>query len=111
MKKIQNTEWSDICNQPKLLDTNNIFWNKYRLLIFLILYKSKRLSFKELKKYLGTTDGNLASYMREISKTGFININKTFENNYPKTYYSLTENGIHQLRKFRYLISLHLGLD
>jgi DNA-binding HxlR family transcriptional regulator len=98
-------------NQPKLLKTDDMFWNKHRLSIFLFLYKNKKLSFSELKKHLSTTDGNLASYMRAIEKSGFIEVHKEFIDKRPRTSYNLTQDGIHQLRRFTYLLSLHLDLD
>ncbi len=105
----ENMLIEDLLNQTKLIKTNSVFWHPYRFTIFILLNKYKRLSFAQLKKGLKVSDGNLASHMRVIEKSGFIITNKGFEGRYPKTVYTLSPTGKHQLKKFAYLLSLHLS--
>ncbi len=51
------------------------------------------LDFNNLKDLLGVTDGNLASHIKSLSKSTYINIHKEFLNNKPHTQYSATELG------------------
>lgn len=82
------------------MDTETLLFNKYRLIIMTLLAKNKKLSYKELKFALSTTDGNLATHLRKLEDAGLIKVHKTFEGRRPKTTYEITENGRKQLETF-----------
>ena len=78
----------------------DIIFNKIRFAIMYMLYKEGEVSYKKLKKFLGITDGNLASHLRKLEEAGFINFEKTFEGRKPKTIYFLTPKGKKEFEKF-----------
>jgi len=76
-----------------LQDLNKAFENKIRLGIMSALLVNDYLEFSALKDLLGVTDGNLASHIKSLSKSMYINTQKEFVNNKPNTQYSATELG------------------
>ncbi len=82
------------------MDIEALLFNKYRLLIMALLAKNKALSFKELKKALSITDGNLASHLRKLEEANLVEVQKTFEGRKPKTIYKITDFGEEQLDIF-----------
>jgi DNA-binding HxlR family transcriptional regulator len=76
-----------------LKDLNKAFENKVRLGIMSALVVNDFLDFNSLKDLLGVTDGNLASHIKSLVKSEYINIQKEFLNNKPHTQYSATKNG------------------
>lgn len=64
-----------------------------RLAVVSILIKVQKADFNYLKKQTQTTQGNLSYQLKKLKESGYIRIDKTFENNYPKTFCSLTTKG------------------
>lgn len=58
------------------------------------------LTFNELKKRLGTSDGNLSVHARKLEKAGYIACLKYFEGRLPRTEYRLTPEGRRALEKY-----------
>ena len=76
-----------------LKDLNKAFENKVRLGIMSALIVNEYLDFKSLKDLLEVTDGNLASHLKLLGKSGYINYKKEFLDRKPNTKYAATENG------------------
>jgi DNA-binding MarR family transcriptional regulator len=72
---------------------NKAFENKTRLGIMSALYVNSRMDFNTLKDLLGVTDGNLASHLKSLEKSGYVEYKKQFLNRKPNTSYSATEIG------------------
>jgi DNA-binding MarR family transcriptional regulator len=51
------------------------------------------VQFTRLKELLGVTDGNLASHIKALEKSGYILIIKQFINNKPNTKYAVSKEG------------------
>lgn len=64
-----------------------------RLAVVSILIKVKKADFNYLKEQTQTTQGNLSHQLKKLKASEYIRIEKTFENNYPKTYCILTSKG------------------
>ena len=58
------------------------------------------LSFNDLKRLLGTTDGNLSVHARKLEEAGYISCSKQFEGRVPKTEYTLTASGRQALGRY-----------
>ena len=58
-----------------------------------ILSVNSRASFNHLKEIMELTDGNLASHLKSLEKSGYITIFKSFSNRKPNTNYEITEAG------------------
>lgn len=72
---------------------DSILNQQVRLAIVSTLIKVNKADFNYLKEQTQTTQGNLSHQLKKLKEAGYININKTFEKNYPKTYCSLTTKG------------------
>ena len=74
--------------------------DRVRLGMLSSLAVSDRLSFKELKKLLEATDGNLSVHARKLEDAGYVLCEKTFEGRVPKTEYQITASGRSALARY-----------
>lgn len=72
---------------------DRIIHERLRLGIVSALSVTDTLTFRELKKILDTTDGNLSVHARKLEEAGYIACEKKFEGRLPRTEYRLTETG------------------
>ena len=64
-----------------------------RLRIVSALAANESLSFHDLKKLLGATDGNLSVHMRKLEDAQYVTCAKSFAGRIPRTQYRLTPAG------------------
>ena len=76
-----------------LPELDRVIHERMRLAIVSTLAANESLSFNELKKLLGTTDGNLSVHARKLEDAGYVALSKSFENRMPRTEYRLTPAG------------------
>ncbi len=76
-----------------LKDLNKAFENRVRLGIMSALLVNDSINFKELKRLLDVTDGNLASHIKALEKKEYITFEKSFIDRKPNTTYSITKLG------------------
>ncbi len=76
-----------------LKDLNKAFENKIRLAIMSALMVNDYLNFNTLKELLDVTDGNLASHLKSLEKSGYISFKKEFLDRKPNTKYAATKDG------------------
>jgi len=69
------------------------FESKLRLQIMSILMVHRQFDFIAFKELLDVTDGNLASHMRYLEKTGYVESHKQFVGRKPNTSYTVTPAG------------------
>ena len=69
------------------------FENKIRLGLMSLLMLEEKLDFNSLKEALEITDGNLASHLKNLEKSGYIEVNKEFVGRKPRTTYQATVTG------------------
>ena len=74
-------------------DFDRLIHERMRLGIVSALAVNASLSFNDLKKLLGATDGNLSVHAWKLEEAGYITSDKYFEGRVPKTEYRLTEVG------------------
>ena len=79
---------------------DRIIHERLRLGIVSALSVNESLTFRELKKILATTDGNLSVHARKLEEAGYISCEKRFEGRLPRTEYRLTESGRSALEKY-----------
>ncbi len=85
-------------SNPKNLD--RLIHERIRLGIVSALAVNESLSFKELKKILKASDGNLSVHARKLEEAEYITCNKSFDGRMPKTEYRLTNDGRQALEKY-----------
>ena len=84
----------------KTRESDRLVYERVRLGILSALAVNPTLSFSELKKLLGTSDGNLSVHARKLEHAGYVSCSKTFENRHPRTDYALTERGRSALERY-----------
>lgn len=77
----------------------DIFQSKIRIAIVSCLLSGSK-TFKEIKGLTGATDGNISTHMKKLSEVGLVDTTKGFENNKPKTTYTLTSKGLNEFRDY-----------
>ena len=79
---------------------DRLIHERLRLGIVSALAANDSLTFNELKRLLGTTDGNLSVHARKLEEAQYIACTKSFENRLPKTEYRLTTAGRRALERY-----------
>ena len=92
------TRRSDRAPAAERLD--RLIHEKLRLGIVSALAVNDSLSFRELKRLLGTTDGNLSVHARKLETAGYVACTKTFADRLPRTTYRLTAAGRRALSRY-----------
>lgn len=82
-----------------LNELDKAFENRIRLGIMSALVVNASLDFNNLKELLGVTDGNLASHLKSLEKSGYIKYKKEFLHRKPNTNYSATTKGKNAFKK------------
>ena len=72
---------------------NKAFDNKVRLGIMSMLMVNDWVEFKTLREMLELTDGRLASHIKSLEESGYIEIRKMFVGKKPQTSYTATIAG------------------
>ncbi|MEO5579583.1 MAG: transcriptional regulator [Gemmatimonadaceae bacterium] len=81
-------------------DLDRLIHERMRLGIVSALAVNDSLSFTDLKKLMGTTDGNLSVHARKLEEAEYIGCTKSFEGRMPKTQYRLTATGRRALERY-----------
>lgn len=72
---------------------NKEFESRIKLGIMSVLLVNDWVEFKEMKELLEITDGNLASHINSLEKSGYVEVKKEFAGKKPKTSYKVTRAG------------------
>jgi DNA-binding HxlR family transcriptional regulator len=75
------------------LKLDAIIHERVRLAIASALAVNEVLSFNDLKKLLGITDGNLSVHARKLEDAGYVKCTKSFVGRQPRTEFKLTVPG------------------
>ena len=88
---------------------DKLIHERVRLGIVSALAVNDSLTFTELRRILGTSDGNLSVHARKLEEGGYINCAKSFEGRVPKTEYRLADEGRRALED--YLVHMETLID
>jgi len=83
-----------------LPNLDRLIHERMRLGIVSALAVNESLTFNELKRLLGTTDGNLSVHARRLEEAEYVSCTKSFEGRMPKTEYRLTGVGRKALEQY-----------
>ncbi len=75
-------------------DLDPILHSQLRLAIVSMLVSSKKVDFTYIKQETKAAAGNISLQIKKLQEAGYVEVEKTFQNNYPKTMLSITEKGI-----------------
>jgi DNA-binding MarR family transcriptional regulator len=74
-------------------ELDNLLLSQLRLAIMSLLLSTDEAEFNSLKEQTGATSGNLSVQIDKLKKAGYIEVEKTFRNNYPLTLCRITAQG------------------
>jgi DNA-binding MarR family transcriptional regulator len=59
-----------------------------------MLVSSEKVEFMHIKDETKAAAGNISLQIKKLQEAGYINVEKSFKNNYPKTMLSITDKGV-----------------
>jgi DNA-binding HxlR family transcriptional regulator len=101
--KLERQELETVRNRPAeeaARSLDRIIHERTRLGIISALAVNATLSFNELKKLVGASDGNLSVHARKLEDAGYIACTKSFAGRLPKTEFRLTTPGRRALEHY-----------
>lgn len=72
-----------------------------RLAIMAVLAGCESADFSYLQETTGLTKGTLSKHLQKLQEAGYLEIHKSFKNNYPNTNASLTKSGRKAFQEYR----------
>ncbi len=81
-------------------DLNPILHSQLRLAVISILISVKEAEFTYLREKTDATAGNLSVQINKLKEAGYIDVTKTFKDNYPQTICKITPQGIEAFEEY-----------
>jgi DNA-binding MarR family transcriptional regulator len=81
-------------------DLNPILHSQLRLAVISILISVKEAEFTYLREKTDATAGNLSVQINKLKEAGYIDVTKTFKDNYPQTICKITPEGIRAFEEY-----------
>jgi DNA-binding MarR family transcriptional regulator len=81
-------------------DLDPILHSQLRLSIVSILMSVDEANFNYIKQETKATSGNLSIQIKKLQDAGYIEVKKSFINNYPNTGLSITKKGVEAFEKY-----------
>ena len=75
-------------------DLDPLLHSQLRLAIVSMLVSSEKVEFTYIKEKTQAAAGNISIQIKKLNEAGYITVEKTFKNNYPKTMLSITDKGV-----------------
>ena len=81
-------------------DLNPILHSQLRLAVVSILLSVKEAEFTYLREKTDATAGNLSVQINKLKEAGYIDVTKSFKDNYPQTICKITPEGIKAFEEY-----------
>jgi len=65
-----------------------------------MLVVSEKVEFTHIQEETKAAAGNISIQIKKLQDAGYIEVEKTFKNNYPKTMISITEKGVEAFKTY-----------
>lgn len=75
-------------------DLDPLLHSQLRLAIVSMLISSEKVEFTHIKEETKAAAGNISIQIKKLQEAGYVKVEKTFKNNYPKTMLSITNKGV-----------------
>lgn len=75
-------------------DLDPLLHSQLRLAIVSMLVTMEKVEFTYIKEQTKAAAGNISIQIKKLNEAGYINVEKSFKNNYPKTMLSITDKGV-----------------
>ncbi len=86
-------EQAELLELAELVEVDRVIHEPARAAIMAVLYGVQSADFKFLLETTRLTKGNLSVHSRKLQPADYLEIEKSFRNNYPYTEYRLTKKG------------------
>lgn len=83
--------------------------SQLRLAIMSYLIVAREAEFNALREQTGATAGNLSAQISKLQEAGYLEVEKTFRNNYPLTICRITEPGVAAFEAFYKDLKTYFG--
>lgn len=90
-------------------DLDPLLHSQVRLSIMTILLHAKSAEFAYLLENIKTTKGNLSFQISKLKEAKYLEVKKSFRNNYPLTTLKITDKGVEAYKKYIEAIDSYLG--
>ncbi|HET7117970.1 MAG TPA: transcriptional regulator [Hanamia sp.] len=74
-------------------DLDPLLHSQLRLAIISMLVVADKVEFTYIKEQTNAASGNISIQVKNLEDAGYIEVEKTFKNKYPKTMLSITKKG------------------
>lgn len=81
-------------------DLDPILHSQLRLAVMSLLISVKEAEFTFLKEKTGATSGNLSVQIQKLKDAGYIDVMKSFKDNYPQTTCKVTSKGVEAFERY-----------
>lgn len=81
-------------------DLDPILHSQLRLSVVSILMSLDEANFSFIKDETQATSGNLSIQIKKLQDAGYIDVKKSFKNNYPNTSLSITKKGVEAFENY-----------
>ena len=81
-------------------DLNPILHSQLRLAVISILISAKEAEFTYLRENTNATAGNLSVQINKLKEAGYIDVAKSFKDNYPQTICKITPLGVQAFEQY-----------
>lgn len=85
--------------------------SEIRLAVISLLVSLEKADFKFLKEKTRASSGNLSVQLQKLNEAGYIEINKSFKNNYPLTTCKITTKGMEAFGKYVDAIQSYINIS
>lgn len=89
-------------------DLDPLLHNQLRLAIISLLISVEHAEFQFLKEKTNATAGNLSIQVQKLKEAGYIEVEKSFKNNYPLTTCSITPKGVEAFEQYVFALQSYL---
>ena len=80
-----------------------------RLVIISLLVSAKKVEFTHLKEKTNSTAGNLSVQLQKLKETGYIEIEKSFKDNYHQTTCKINKAGIKAFENYVKILKQYIN--
>ena len=92
-------------------DLDPVLHSQLRLAIVSLLMKNGEVDFNTIKEKTNATPGNISVQLTRLKEAGYIDVIKSFQNNYPLTTCKMTEPGSAAFAKYLEALKSYMNLN
>jgi len=81
-------------------DLDPLLHFQLQLAIVSMLVISEKVEFNHIKEQTKAASGNISIQVKKLQEAGYIEVEKTFKNNYPKTMLSITDKVVKAFKDY-----------